>query len=256
MTGEERRVLITTSLPVLRVGSEGEPVTRLQALLNVASGAGLVEDGAFGPLTEAAVTDFQVTRHLLVDGFVGPQTWTALLWVPGRFPEVIVHQPQPFDIVDDPILIAGIGRAFEGTIATRALDADGNTLAQSFVQGRAGALGTFQGQLALGAVPATSHGTLEIGPAPVSDEGPPPEKTSIPIVFGRVLDETYFGFHPHTVVPGDTLSGLAEAFYGDASLFSRIFDANRNVVSDPDVLVADQILRIPVGEGTRFPPGG
>lgn len=256
MTNGEPRVLVTASLPVLGQGSEGQSVTRLQALLNVAAQAGLVEDGIFGPLTDAAVRDFQTSRDLLVDGIVGPQTWTALLSVPGRFPEVIVHQPQPFDIVDEPIRIAGIGRAFEGTIATRALDANGNTLAQSFVQGGAIALATFQGELALGTIPPTPRGTLEVGPAPVTDEGPPPEKVIIPIVFGRALDDTYFGFHPHTVGAGETLSGLAEAFYGDPSLFPRIFEANRNVISDPDLLFPGQILRVPFGAATTFPPGG
>ena len=256
MTDEERRVLVTASLPVLRRGSEGDAVTRLQALLNAVTDAGLAEDGIFGPLTETAVTDFQASRHLLVDGIVGPQTWTSLLSVPGRYPEVIVQQPQPFDIVDDPIRIAGIGRAFEGTISTRARDAEGNTLAESFVQGGASALATFQGELALGAVPPTPHGTLEVGPAPVGDEGPPPEVVVIPVVFGRALDDTYVGFHPHTVVPGDTLSGLAQAFYGDPSLFPRIFEANRNVISDPDLIFPGQVLRIPVGATTTFPPGG
>ena len=256
MTSEERRTLVTASLPVLSRGDQGEGVTRLQALLNVAAGAGLAEDGIFGPLTEAAVTDFQGSRHLLVDGIVGPQTWTALLSRPGRFPEVIVEQPQPFDIVDDPIRIGGIGRAFEGTISTRARDADGNTLAASFVQGGAIALSTFQGELALGAIPPTPHGTLEVGPAPVTDEGPEPENVIIPIVFGRALDDTYFGFHPHTVGPGDTLSGLAQAFYGDAALFPRIFEANRNVITDPDLIFPGQVLRIPFGAGTTFPAGG
>ncbi len=256
MTDGERTVLITASLPVLRRGSRGRSVSRLQALLNVATNAGLAEDGIFGPRTEEAVRSFQTSRRLLVDGIVGPQTWTALVSEPGRFPEVIVQQPQPFDIVDEPIRIAGIGRAFEGTISTRARDANGNTLAESFVQGGAMALATFQGELALGAIPPTPQGTLEVGPAPVTDEGPPPEVVAIPIVFGRSLDETYFGFHPHTVVSGDTLSALAQAFYGDASLFPRIFEANRNVISDPDVIFPGQVLRIPFGATTTFPPGG
>jgi len=249
-------MLVPAALPVLSQGSEGQFVTRLQALLNQVSNAGVAEDGIFGPLTDAAVRDFQTARHLLVDGIVGPQTWAALLSVPGRSPEVIVQQPQPFDIVDDPIRIAGIGRAFEGTIATRVLDAHGNTLARSFVNGGSMALRSFQGEVAVGAVPSTPQGTLEVGPAPVSDEGPPPEIVVIPVVFGRALDETYFGFHPHTVVEGESLSGLAEAFYGDPSLHPRIFEANRTVVGDPEVIVPGQVLRIPFGEGTIFPPGG
>jgi peptidoglycan hydrolase-like protein with peptidoglycan-binding domain len=35
-------------------------------------------DGAFGPLTEAAVKEFQQGAGLTVDGIVGPLTWAAL----------------------------------------------------------------------------------------------------------------------------------------------------------------------------------
>jgi peptidoglycan hydrolase-like protein with peptidoglycan-binding domain len=63
VTNGERTVLITASLPVLRRGSEGQAVTRLQALLNVATQAGLAVDGFFGPLTEAAVRSFR--RHVI-----------------------------------------------------------------------------------------------------------------------------------------------------------------------------------------------
>lgn len=256
MSAEVQGLLVTASLPLLRQGSRGESVERLQALLNAADDAGLAEDGIFGPLTEAAVRAFQTSRHLLVDGIVGPQTWTALLSVPSRYPEVILQQPQPFDIVDDPIRISGIGRGFEGTISTRARDADGTVLAEHFVQGGALALANFQGELALGVIPSTPHGTLEVFPSIVTDEGPPPERVVVPIVFGRALDPTYIGFHPHTVREGETLSGIAQAFYGDPSLFPRIFEANRNLLADPDLIFAGQVLRVPFGSDTIFPPGG
>ena len=42
-------------------------------------GAALDPDGVFGPLTEAAVRDFQVAQGLAVDGSVGNQTWPALI---------------------------------------------------------------------------------------------------------------------------------------------------------------------------------
>lgn len=257
MTAASTRRLVTASLPTLRQGSsDATAVKRLQALLNAVAGAGLAVDGAFGPRTEQAVRDFQTARRLLVDGIAGPQTWTALLAVPGDFPEVIVQQPQAYDIVDDPILIAGIGRAFEGTIPVRVKDADGNVLAHSFVQGGAFALVNFQGQVGIGSAPPSPHGTLEVGGDTAGGEGPEPDIAVIPIVFGRVLHSTYFGFHPHTVRAGETLSGIAQAFYGNASLFGRIFEANRNVLTDPNVIHAGQVLRIPFGDDTTFPPGG
>ena len=97
---------------------------------------------------------------------------------------------------------------------------------------------------------------LEVHPSIVAGEGPEPETVVVPIVFGRALDATYFGFHPHTVREGETLSGLARAFYGNPSLFPRIFEANRNVLDDPNVIVPGQVLRIPFGADTTFPPGG
>ena len=78
----------------------------------------------------------------------------------------------------------------------------------------------------------------------------------VPIIFGRTLDDMYFGFHPHVVRPGDTLSGLAQAFYGDAGLYGRISEAKRNVIADRDLIFPAQVLRIPFGADTRFPPGG
>jgi nucleoid-associated protein YgaU len=49
----------------------------------------------------------------------------------------------------------------------------------------------------------------------------------------------------HTVVAGDTLSKIAEKYYGDASLYPQIFQANRDVLSDPNKISIGQKLRIP-----------
>jgi uncharacterized protein YidB (DUF937 family) len=49
----------------------------------------------------------------------------------------------------------------------------------------------------------------------------------------------------YTVVSGDTLSGIAKRFYNDANQWPRIFDANRNILSNPDRIVPGQNLRIP-----------
>ena len=66
------------------IGSDGgtgsgglDDVRSIQTALN-ANGANLEVDGAFGPLTEAAVRAFQTDNGLTVDGIVGPQTSGAL----------------------------------------------------------------------------------------------------------------------------------------------------------------------------------
>ncbi len=49
----------------------------------------------------------------------------------------------------------------------------------------------------------------------------------------------------HTVEAGDTLSSLASKYYGDATKHAKIFDANKDVLRDPNSLQVGQKLRIP-----------
>jgi len=61
------------TMPVLRYGSRGLAVERLQRLLNIKV------DGLFFGKTRRAVREFQMLHRLKVDGVVGPVTWRALL---------------------------------------------------------------------------------------------------------------------------------------------------------------------------------
>ena len=49
----------------------------------------------------------------------------------------------------------------------------------------------------------------------------------------------------YTVKSGDTLSKIAKAHYGDAGQWRRIFDTNRETISDPDMIHPGQQLYIP-----------
>ena len=68
--------------PVLKRGPNSAwtdtTVRSVQYLLN-AHGARITVDGRFGPATDAAVRAFQRSRGLVVDGIVGPVTWSAIL---------------------------------------------------------------------------------------------------------------------------------------------------------------------------------
>lgn len=50
----------------------------------------------------------------------------------------------------------------------------------------------------------------------------------------------------HEIQAGETLSKLAQQYYGDASQYPRIFEANREVIRDPDLIYPGQKIRIPV----------
>jgi LysM repeat protein len=49
----------------------------------------------------------------------------------------------------------------------------------------------------------------------------------------------------HTVESGDTLSGIAQKYYGNAMKYPVIFEANKPMLSDPDKIYPGQVLRIP-----------
>ena len=49
----------------------------------------------------------------------------------------------------------------------------------------------------------------------------------------------------HTVVAGDSLSKIAKKFYGDSNKWKRIFEANRDILKDPDKIRPGQVLKIP-----------
>jgi nucleoid-associated protein YgaU len=49
----------------------------------------------------------------------------------------------------------------------------------------------------------------------------------------------------HTVVAGDTLSAIAERYFGDARQTTKILDANRDLLVNPDKIRPGQVLRIP-----------
>lgn len=50
----------------------------------------------------------------------------------------------------------------------------------------------------------------------------------------------------YQIVSGDTLSAIAKRYYGNASEYPRIFEANREVIQDPDLIFVGQKIRIPL----------
>lgn len=78
-----------------------------------------------------------------------------------------------------------------------------------------------------GEIPETERPDFSRVRGTVSGEGLPPEVRT------------------YTVVKGDTLSHIAQAHYGRAGKWRAIFDANRDILDDPDKIRPGQVLTIP-----------
>ncbi|MEM0998016.1 MAG: peptidoglycan-binding protein LysM [Bacteroidota bacterium] len=52
----------------------------------------------------------------------------------------------------------------------------------------------------------------------------------------------------HTVVRGDSLSKIAKQYYGNAMKYPVIFEANKPMLKDPNLIYPGQSLRIPDAE--------
>ena len=49
----------------------------------------------------------------------------------------------------------------------------------------------------------------------------------------------------YVVEKGDSLSKIAKAEYGDANKWRQIYEANRDIIKDPDLIYPGQTLRLP-----------
>jgi nucleoid-associated protein YgaU len=49
----------------------------------------------------------------------------------------------------------------------------------------------------------------------------------------------------YTVKKGDSLSKIAKREYGDPQQWHRIYDANRDTISDPNLIQPGQVLHLP-----------
>lgn len=107
---------------LLRVGSFGDDVTKLQVKL------GVDPIGKFGPKTEAAVKGWQSAHGLTPDGIVGDATW-AKMFAP------VVETPAPAPIVAPAPTVAPVAQGFKldalkGHVPQAVIDAIPDTAAR------------------------------------------------------------------------------------------------------------------------------
>lgn len=61
------------------------------------------------------------------------------------------------------------------------------------------------------------------------------------------------GTQRYTVKAGDSLSRIAREAYGDASRWREIYEANRDTITNPDLIHPGQVINLP---GLPDPQGG
>jgi hypothetical protein len=160
---------------------------------------------------------------------------------------IIVQQPQPFDLVGDPIQVAGLSVTFEATVQWE-LEEGHDKLGGFFTGG--GAISVLQFQTSITGVAATAMKQplmlLTLFSESAAD-GSRQDETTVPIIYGPLLIDGFEGYRPYIVRAGDTLSSIAAAEYGDASRWPTIHTANQHTVPNPDLIFVGQELRIPIG---------
>ncbi|MCD9085619.1 LysM peptidoglycan-binding domain-containing protein [Stenotrophomonas sp. SY1] len=76
------------------------------------------------------------------------------------------------------------------------------------------------------------------------------QKADFSDVKGSVTStEEIVGGQTYTVQSGDNLSKIAKNLLGDGNAWKQIFEANRDVLDDPDKIRPGQTLKIPPRQG-------
>ncbi len=159
----------------------------------------------------------------------------------------IIQQPQPFDIVGDPVLVAGIGQGFEATLNYRIHDGHDERTGFFNVGGGTGEHGQFQLAVAIGnAAFQLDRLFVEVFEESAED-GSEINKVIVPVIYGPRIVPGYIGFRLHTVRAGDTLSKIARDNYGDPGRFTDIQRANPQIIADPNQIFVGQVLKVPIG---------
>ena len=162
-----------------------------------------------------------------------------------------VDQPQPYDLVDQILLIAGMGVGYEGLIDWRVRDGDSGDQPKrkGFFSAGSIAIRQFQTVADLsGASFAQSLLHVEVFEEVQDDSAEEVCVASVPVVYGPLIVPGYYGYWDYTVVAGDTLSSIAADLYGNRSKYRRIVEANPHTIENPDRIFPDQVLRIPMGD--------
>lgn len=155
-----------------------------------------------------------------------------------------VRQPAEHDVIGPTFTIAGFGTGFEATVLWRLVGQ--GVLGEGKIEGIGsnGVLDDFGHDVSLG--PSVSargaHVTLQVfGDDPSGEHPPGPDLNEVHVTLFSGLQ----GWKLYEVKRGDTLAAIARN-EGQNTGFGDIFEANRDVLSDPNRIFPGQVLRVPL----------
>jgi nucleoid-associated protein YgaU len=141
----------------------------------------------------------------------------------------------PGEKTADLLLSSSIGRWHGTCLYTDAAREKRN---QKSIRGpRGGKVGIFGDLFSKKEKPRTGFSNVRSGGSSTAPTPgvPAPEPSATSMITGRT----------YVVVSGDSLSKIAKREYGDAQKWPKIYEANRNIIKDPDLIYPGQELRIP-----------
>jgi len=157
-----------------------------------------------------------------------------------------IMQPQPYDLVDYNIMIAGDATAFEGSLSIYVTD--GHFEFSKVVQVGGMGLKQFQAIIKIPKdiefkidrllITATDDTALDPG-------DPNIPIVQVPVLFGPRIMPNYTCYWEYEVKKGDTLISIAKELYEDESQWKAIFRANIDKISEPNLIYIGQTLKIP-----------
>ncbi|GHC56937.1 LysM peptidoglycan-binding domain-containing protein [Streptomyces flavofungini] len=158
-----------------------------------------------------------------------------------------IDQPRKLDLVGNPLHLGGIGTGYEATLHYRVSEGHDEVNGYFEVGGGTGEHAQFHVSVELGQAAFKADRLFVQVYEKSAKDGSDINVVTIPVLYGPLIVPGYYGYRQHKVVKGDTLSSLAKAYYGDASVYQRIMRGNPDQLSDPDKIFPGQVLRIPIG---------
>ncbi|MGB7424477.1 MAG: Gmad2 immunoglobulin-like domain-containing protein [Ornithinimicrobium sp.] len=159
-----------------------------------------------------------------------------------------VQQPQPYDLISDVILIAGIaGGAFEANYEFEITEGHDSVSGHFMAGDGIGGHAQFQLEVDVSAARFTlSRVFVHVFHQPPTDDGGRADEVVIPVVLGSQILPGFIGYGEYVVQPGDTLWSIAADRLGSGSNFPLLVAANVHTIPDPDVISVGQVIRIPM----------